>query len=196
MCIWTVCFSPHRHWKLDILFYRPGKWVAFNTMVLWNVLLVFPHESQVFPGETSHYMLKWCKEYLLLLYWDGQALAQSGFLEWWEEGCILSLCMCEWSKWGFLCCISYWSRTPEIAMLKNTVIGALRSVTVIRHGTWLPVLHSESTGREGIRRHSKGTEQLQKQCFSVEKLKMNSKEGRLCIQEKSRVKLLVLLTKG
>lgn len=61
-------------------------------------------------------------------------------------------------------------------MLKNTVIGALRSVTVIRHGTWL---HSESTGREGIRRHSKGTEQLQKQCFSVEKLKMNSKEGRL-----------------
>lgn len=78
-------------------------------------------------------------------------------------------------------------------MLKNTVIGALRSVTVIRHGTWL---HSESTGREGIRRHSKGTEQLQKQCFSVEKLKMNSKEGRLCIQEKSRVKLLVLLTKG
>lgn len=81
-------------------------------------------------------------------------------------------------------------------MLKNTIICALRSVTVIRYGTWLPVLPSESARREGIRRNSKGTEQLQKQCFSVEKLKMNSKEGRLCIQEKSRVKLLVLLMKG
>lgn len=120
----------------------------------------------------------------------------SGFLEWWEEGCILNLCMCEWWKWVSLCHTSYWSRTPEIAMLKNTVVCALRSLTVIRHGTWLPVLPSESAGREGIRRNSKGTEQLQKQCFSVEKLKMNSKEGRLRIQEKSRVELLVLLMKG
>lgn len=86
---------------------------------------------------------------------------------------------------------------PEMAVLKNTAICASRNIMVIRYGTWLTELHSESQpAREGIGRNSQRHRATSKIVSLHGKAEMNSKEGRLRIQEKSRVKLLVLLTKG
>jgi len=48
-------------------------------------------------------------------------------------------------------------------VLKNTTVGALRNIMVIRWGTWLPVVPSESAGKgKESGEIAKGTEQLQK----------------------------------
>lgn len=113
----------------------------------------------------------------IVLYWDGQALAQSGFLEWW----VYFESMYVWMiKWGSLCHTSYWSRTPEIAVLKNTVICALRSVTVIRHGnSWLPCFTLNQLEGKESGEIARAQSNFKNSVSLWEKLKVNSKEGRL-----------------
>lgn len=67
---------------------------------------------------------------------------------------------------------------------------------VIRRGTWLTESARKGREKEGIRRKSQRHRATSKIVSFSGKAEMNSKEGRLCIQEKSRVKLLVLRTKG